>query len=79
MCVIKKKTPKHKTTEMEIEKLSLADLKAALDFVTDDLKELEKKAEKEKISPNQIPAYGEVKKTEDKLYHRLLNITRSLV
>lgn len=64
---------------MEIEKLSIADLKAALDFVTDDLKELEKKAEKEKISLDKIPAYQEVKKTENDLYDRLLNITRSLV
>jgi len=64
---------------MEIENLSIADLKAALDFVTEDLKELEKKAEKEKISPDKIPAYSEVKKVENDLYHRLLNITRGLV
>jgi hypothetical protein len=64
---------------MEIDKLSIADLKAALDFVKNDLNELEKKALKEKINLNKIPAYNEVQETENKLYHRLLHITRSLV
>lgn len=64
---------------MEIDKLSIADLKAALDFVTDDLKELEQEAKKENISPDKIPAYSEVKKIESDLYHRLLNVTRNLV
>lgn len=64
---------------MEIEKLSIADLKAAFDFVTYDLKDLKKKAEEKKISPEQIPAYNEVKKIESDLYNRLLNITRGLI
>jgi len=64
---------------MEIEKLSIADLKAAFDFVTLDLKDLEQAAEREEINPEKIPAYNEVKKTANDLYHRLLNITRSLV
>ena len=64
---------------MEIDKLSISDLKAAFDFVTLELRDLEQKAEKEKIRPEKIPAYNEVKKTENDLYHRLLNITRGLV
>ena len=64
---------------MEIEKLSLADLKAAFDFVTIDLNDLRQTAEKERINPEQIPAYNEVKIIENKLYHRLLDITRNLI
>lgn len=64
---------------MEIENLSIADLKAALDFVTEELKEMLKKAENEKIDPSTISAYNEVKEIENKLYHRLLNITRTLI
>ena len=63
---------------MEIEKLSIADWKAAWDFVKEDLKELEKAAKKENVSTDKIPAYKEVKEMEDKLYHKLLNITRQL-
>ena len=63
---------------MEIEKLSIADLKAAWDFVKEDLTELENKAKKEKVSTDKIPAYVEVKAMEDKLYHKLLNLTRQL-
>jgi hypothetical protein len=63
---------------MEIEKLSIADLKAAWDFVKEDLKELEKSAKKENVSTDKILAYKEVKEMEAKLYHKLLNITRQL-
>jgi hypothetical protein len=63
---------------MEIEKLTIADLKASYDFVIIDLKELESKAEEENISAEQIPAYKEVKEVENKLYHELLNRTRKL-
>lgn len=63
---------------MKIKDLSLSDLKAAYDFVLLDLKDLENDAEREKLSPNQIPAYPEVKQMEDKLWHELLNRTRDL-
>ncbi|MBK8444903.1 MAG: hypothetical protein IPL35_16505 [Sphingobacteriales bacterium] len=46
---------------MEIEKLSIADLKAAWDFVREDLKDLENVAMKKNVSPYQIPAYNEEK------------------
>ena len=64
---------------MEIEKLSISDLKSALDFVREDLQNIENKAKKNKISPETIPAYNEVKKTENDLYNKLLNLTRGLV
>lgn len=64
--------------EYAINELSIADLKAAYDFVREDLKELEDKARKEKITPYEIPAYNEVREVEDKLYTQLLNITRIL-
>jgi hypothetical protein len=63
---------------MEINDLSIADLKAAYDFVLIDLKELEIKAKEKGINPEQIDAYNEVKETESTLYHKLLNITRML-
>lgn len=63
---------------MEINNLSIADLKAALDFDVSDLKEMEQLAANKNISPNEIPAYVGVKKEENDLYHRLLNITRNL-
>ena len=61
-----------------INELSIADLKAAYDFVREDLKELENKARKEQIAPDEIPAYNEVREVEYKLYTQLLNITRDL-
>ncbi|OPB86642.1 hypothetical protein BAS06_15715 [Elizabethkingia miricola] len=61
---------------METDGLSIADLKAALDFAREELKVLEKKAKQNNISPSEIPAYEEVKMTEDKLYNELLNIIR---
>ena len=63
----------------KINDLSISDLKAALDFVKMDLEQLREKAREENISPNQIGAYEEVRKVENDLYHRLLNITRGLV
>ncbi|KGO91240.1 hypothetical protein [Flavobacterium subsaxonicum] len=63
---------------MEIDKLSLADLKAAYDFVLIDLKDLETASRSKNINPEDIPAYKEVKAVEHGLYHQLLNITRSL-
>ncbi|TWI20357.1 hypothetical protein [Sphingobacterium siyangense] len=63
---------------MKIEELSLADLKAAHDFVLQDLKELEEKAQEKGILPEKIGCYSEVKSVENKLYHQLLNLTRAL-
>jgi hypothetical protein len=62
----------------KFEDLSIADLKAAWDFVKMDLKELEQKAKEESINPSRIGAYDEVKKIEFELYHELLNRTRVL-
>jgi hypothetical protein len=61
-----------------INELSIADLKAAYDFVREDLNELKTEAHKGGITPDKIPAYKEVKEVEFKLYHKLLNITRDL-
>ena len=63
---------------MKIKELSIADLKAAYDFVLIDLKILEDKAKEEGINPDKIGAYNEVKQVEDKLYNKLMNITRIL-
>jgi len=58
--------------------MTLADLKAAYDFVLIDLNDLETKAKSEKIDPEKIPAYKEVKDIENILYHELLNRTRDI-
>lgn len=63
---------------MKIDELSIADLKAAYDFVLIDLKNLKTAAIKKGISADSIPAYKEVKSIEDRLYTRLLNTTRDL-
>ncbi len=60
------------------EDLSIADLKAAYDFVQIDLRDLGAAAKRENISPDKIPAYNEVKQVEDALYQKLSNITRDL-
>ena len=64
---------------MDIKNLSIADLKAAFDFVTIDLQSLKAKAVKDKISVEQIPDYAAVKALENKLHDELLNITRGLL
>ncbi|MDU1892786.1 MAG: hypothetical protein E6767_19060 [Dysgonomonas sp.] len=61
-----------------MDELSIADLKAALDFVREDIDQMELKAHEEGIKPEVIPAYSEVRETEFKLHTRLLNITRRL-
>ena len=66
------------STMTKINDLSIADLKAALDFVKMDLKQLEEKAREENINLSRIGAYEEVRKVENDLYQRLLNITRGL-
>lgn len=63
---------------MKIDELSIADLKAAYDFVLMDLKDLETAAIKKGIPADSIPAYKEVKNIENRIYTRLLNITRDL-
>lgn len=63
---------------MNINDLSIADLKAAYDFVLLDIDELEQKANSENISFERIPAYKEVKVVENKLWTELLNRTRLL-
>ena len=63
---------------MKIKDLTIADLKAAYDFVLMDLRDLKEKADKEKISVENIGAYPEVLKMEDDLYHELLNRVRML-
>lgn len=64
---------------MNINELSISDLKAAFDFVTIDLHDLKEKAKKERVGVEQIPAYAEVKAIENKLYNELLNRTRGLL
>lgn len=63
---------------MKIEKLSIADLKAAYDFVLIDLKNLEDTVKQKGVSAQDIPAYSEVKEMENLLYNELLNNTRNL-
>lgn len=63
---------------MKIKELSIADLKAAYDFVLIDLKELEDKAKEKGIQPETLGAYNEVRKMENDLYNELLNKTRML-
>jgi hypothetical protein len=62
----------------KFEDLSIADLKAAWDFVKIDLKDLEQKVKEKNINPSRIGAYDEVKKIESELYHELLERTRNL-
>lgn len=64
--------------EYLIDDLSISDLKAALDFVREDIKDLKSKAYEEDIAADKIPAYNEARKVECTLYTRLLNITRRL-
>lgn len=63
----------------KIDELSISDLKAAYDFVKIDLAHLKKSAKRKGIQPDSIPAYNEVKEMEDKLYSKLLTVTRLIV
>lgn len=63
---------------MKIKELSIAELKAAYDFILIDLADLKKGAEKSKANVEEIPAYNEVKEMESIIYHELLNRTRNL-
>ncbi len=63
---------------MKIEELTMADLKAAYDFILEDIKMLEETAKEKGIHPQKIDAYDEVKSLENKVYHELLNRTRGL-
>jgi len=62
----------------DFDKMTFADLKAAYDFVREDVTDLEEKAREKGIKPESIPAYPEVTKVENALYHVLLNKTRDL-
>ncbi|WP_185249143.1 hypothetical protein [Chryseobacterium bernardetii] len=62
----------------KISDLSIADLKAAWDFVKMDLEEMKEKAKKENISTDRMGAYKELVELEDHLYHELLNRIRPL-
>jgi hypothetical protein len=63
----------------KIDELSISDLKAAYDFVIIDLANLKESAKSKGIQPESIPAFSEVKELEDKLYSKLLTITRLIV
>ena len=63
---------------MKIKDLSIAELKAAYDFVLLDIEDLKAKAKKENVSVESLGAYPEVKKVENDLYNALINITRLL-
>ena len=63
----------------KINELSIADLKATYDFIQVDLEFLRDKATEERITANELPAYLEVKEIENKVYNRLLNLTRGLI
>jgi len=58
---------------MNINGLSIADLKASFDFINIHIEELKKKATKEKQELVEIIAYKEAKKIEHELYNELLN------
>lgn len=63
---------------MNIKELSLADLKASLDFTKLFLKEMKEKAKDENIKISEIGAYKETIELEEKLYSELLNRVRFL-
>ena len=62
----------------DLDKMSLADLKAAYDFVREDVKQLEDDAERGKTKPENYPAYKEATSVETALHNVLLNKTRGL-
>lgn len=62
-----------------IKDLSISDLKAALDFIIDEAKDLEKKALEKNIMVTSIPAYNDYKTLEFKIHTELLNKTTSLL
>ncbi|GEM_PF-7076153 len=65
----------------KISELSIADLKAAYDFLKtslDSLKEIEKNMDEEEITPERIKASEKLNRLHDYLYHELLNRVISL-
>jgi len=58
---------------MNINGLSIADLKASFDFINIHIAELKKKAAKGKQKLEEITSYKEAKKIEHELYDELLN------
>ena len=63
---------------MKMKDLSIADLKAAYDFVLIDLSQMESTAKIWNNSPERIPAYNEVKRMEDAMWGELMERTRLL-
>jgi hypothetical protein len=61
-----------------IDNMSIAELKAALDFVREDINDIEATAKENNMSPEKIAAYQPVKNVENYLFHKLLNLTRDL-
>jgi hypothetical protein len=63
---------------ISIDQLSIADLKAALDFVREDIKDMEKDANEKNMHPEEIASYPPLKSVENALFQKLLNTTRGL-
>jgi hypothetical protein len=60
------------------EDMSIADLKAAYDFIREDIKNIEAEAGSKKIPLEKVHDYQIIKSLETSLYHTLLNKTRDL-
>lgn len=58
--------------------MSIADLKAALDFIQIDLKSIKEKSKTENIALEEVPLYLELQKIENSIYDELLNKIRFL-
>ena len=67
-----------KKAKMKVKDLSLADLKAAYDFILIELTDFELKAKDKNVKPEKIPTYLELKEVESILYDELLNRTNKL-
>ncbi len=64
--------------EVSIKDLSIANLKAAYDFLLEEAEYLESYANEKKIAVKDIPAYKEIKAIYSNVYNELLNRVRSL-
>jgi hypothetical protein len=67
-----------KKQEMNINDLSISDLKASYDFVLLYLKEMEDEADRIELKIETLPTYNESKELENKLYTVLLNRVKGL-
>jgi len=63
---------------MNTKTMSIADLKAALDFSREVIADFKKKAKDNNITVEEIPAYSEWAEDENKLYHELFNRLTSI-